>query len=322
MKLARPLRSGFSMGAITAALVACAGAHPPVHPVLSAAVPSNSTPPTARSTGLPVAQIEDTIGAHGEVTNGVLHIGIHRSDVQNVKGPMDVTFSGSFQIDGDLFFQPLPDGRVLMNSDVALLPSEVDPFISTLLNNGLVFEAFHQHIIDVSPPIWFVHFRGIGDPTTVARGTRAALDVTATPLPQSAPSSTSTPLDAQRLARILHGHASVGEDGVVTVVVDRRQGVMLGGVAAHPETNVSTNIEFKPLGGDEAAAVPDFSMTSAEVDPVVKHMLNDLGWLQGCLYNQETDEHPQLFFAHMLKRGDAYQLAKEIRSGLDLTGAE
>jgi hypothetical protein len=48
-------------------------------------------------------------------------------------------------------------------------------------------------------------------------------------------------------------------------------------------------------------------------------MLNQLGWYQGCLYNQETNEAPQLYFDHMVKTGDAYQLAAEIRQGLDLT---
>jgi hypothetical protein len=51
-------------------------------------------------------------------------------------------------------------------------------------------------------------------------------------------------------------------------------------------------------------------------------MLLANGWYQGCLYNQETDEAPQLYFAHMLKTGDAYALAREIRSGLDRTASE
>jgi len=37
----------------------------------------------------------------------------------------------------------------------------------------------------------------------------------------------------------------------------------------------------------------------------------------GCLYNQETDEHPQLYFSHEFKTGDPYALAAEIRKGLD-----
>ena len=54
--------------------------------------------------------------------------------------------------------------------------------------------------------------------------------------------------------------------------------------------------------------------------PVVTVMRSQ-GWFQGCLYNQETNEYPQLYFAHMLKVGDAYTLAQEIRRGLDLTAA-
>lgn len=63
-------------------------------------------------------------------------------------------------------------------------------------------------------------------------------------------------------------------------------------------------------------------MTADEVGPVVKRMLLDLHGVQGCLYNQETDEQPQLYFDHMVKTGDAYQLAQEIRTGLDRTRSE
>ena len=41
-----------------------------------------------------------------------------------------------------------------------------------------------------------------------------------------------------------------------------------------------------------------------------------------CLDNQETAEHPQLYFSHQLKSGDAYQLAHEIRLGLNHTRSE
>ncbi len=104
--------------------------------------------------------------------------------------------------------------------------------------------------------------------------------------------------------------------------VYRRNRVIIDGVWVNPQANISTNIEFRSTGGSNADVVPDFSMTSHEVDRVVNLMLNGLNWFQGCLYNQETAEHPQLYFDHMLKSGDAYQLAREIRQGLDLTDAE
>ena len=147
--------------------------------------------------------------------------------------------------------------------------------------------------------------------------------VTSTPLPQTKPSNPTTPLNPDRLAKILHGDAEVGEQGVVTVTVDRTDRIVIDGIRVSPEANISTNVEFKPVNsaGTRAAAAPDFSMKSSEVMPVVS-LMRKLSYHVGCLYNQETNEHPQLYFSHMLKVGDPYALAREIRRGLDLTAAE
>jgi hypothetical protein len=267
---------------------------------------------------LPVDAIQKIIGAEGEVSHGVLTIGIARKDIGNVLGPMGVVFTPSFQIHGDLHFQPLCFGKALLNGDMALKEDEVNSFISALIRNGLVFQAFHQHT-PMKPQVWFVHFRGIGDPVMLAREIKAALNVTDTPFPQTRPKNPTTPLNPDRLATILHGDATVGEDGVVTVTVPRANPVFLACVLLRPEAGASTGIEFKPCGGDNASVVPDFAMISNEINPVVNLMLNSFGWFQGCLYNQETAEFPQLYFDHMVKKGNAYKLAMEIRKGLDLT---
>jgi hypothetical protein len=85
-----------------------------------------------------------------------------------------------------------------------------------------------------------------------------------------------------------------------------------------PATNIATNIGFEPLNkkGTEAAVMPDFGMTGEEINPVVKTR-RSMGWDIGCLYNQETEEHPQLYFSHQFKVGDPYKLAAEVRKGLD-----
>jgi hypothetical protein len=136
------------------------------------------------------------------------------------------------------------------------------------------------------------------------------------------PSHPTSPLDAKRLGSILHGDAQIGDNGTITVTVTRRGRIVIGGVHASPEANISTVVEFKPIGHAGGAAVgPDFSMTGDEVDNVVAIMRRH-GWFTGCLYNQETSETPQLYFSHMLKTGDAYALAAEVRLGLDKTNAD
>lgn len=89
----------------------------------------------------------------------------------------------------------------------------------------------------------------------------------------------------------------------------------VGGVTVNPYLNIATPIGFEPLGGDRSVVVPDFGMFAHQVEPVMR-LMRSKGWLIGCLYNQETDEHPQLYFSHQWKVGNAYELAKEVRAGL------
>jgi hypothetical protein len=105
----------------------------------------------------------------------------------------------------------------------------------------------------------------------------------------------------------------------VSVSVLRKNRFRLGGVEARSETNLLTTVEFKPLGGDRAAVVRDFALLADEIQPV-KRVMRARGWFVGCLYNQETDEHPQLYFSHQLKTGDAYRLAHKVGTALTTPG--
>ncbi len=236
---------------------------------------------------------------------------------------MGVTFTPSFEIDGTLTFQPLGHRLAFFNGDLPLRGHETNRFIDAIIANGLTFQAFHMHYIEMDPQIWFIHWRGVGEPLRLAKAVHNTLKATGTPLPQKMPSNPKSPLDDKRLGKILHGSASIGDEGVVTVNVNRRDRIVIDGIRVSPEANISTGIEFKPLAskGPHAAVGPDFSLTSREAQPVVR-VMRDLGWFVSCLYNQETSEKPQLYFSHMLKTGDAYALAHEIRRGLDLTKSD
>jgi hypothetical protein len=272
---------------------------------------------------LPADQIQEIVQAEGTVTKSVLSIDVERKDIGDVSGPLGVTFTPAFEIDGTLTFQPLGHRSAFFNGDIALRPEETQDVIDAIIANSLIFQAFHQHYIETTPNVWFIHFRGEGDPLKLATAVHNVLKATSTPLPQTMPSNTTTPLDPDKLASILHGDAQVGDEGVVTVTIDRADTIVIDDIRVSPEANISTTVQFKPLAssGSSAAVGPDFSMKSSEVMPVVS-LMRSLGWFQGCLYNQETNEHPQLYFDHMLKVGDAYSLAQEVRRGLALTAVE
>jgi hypothetical protein len=289
----------------------------------AAGTAANAAPAVQEQHGhLPVEAMENILKAHGTVSHGVLSIDIGRNDIGDVAGPLGVTFTPAFEINGTLTFQPLGDDHAFFNGDLALKSDECSPVIDAIIANALTFQAFHQHYIETRPNVWFIHWRGEGAPVPLARAVKHVLDVTSTPFPQKPPTHPTTPLDPDRLAAILHGSAEVGEEGVVTVTVDRTDRIVIDGIHVSPEANIFTEVQFKPLtsSGSRAAVGPDFGMTSSEVMPVVS-LMRRLGWFQGCLYNQETSEYPQLYFDHMLKIGDAYALAGEVRRGLDRTAS-
>jgi hypothetical protein len=128
-------------------------------------------------------------------------------------------------------------------------------------------------------------------------------------------------LPSARLATILGGQAQIGENGIVTVDIDRANTEILGGHAVKPGLGVATSVEFQPTGHTRALVVPDFGMTAEEIGPVTRTM-RSLGWYDECLYNQETAEFPQLYFSHMAKQGNAVKLAREISAGLNRMNVE
>lgn len=177
-----------------------------------------------------------------------------------------------------------------------------------------------QHFFDLSPMVYFIHFRAVGDPVHLAQSAAAAVSATATPLPQPMPMHPSTPLDSAALGQALGGDAMVGSDGVVTVTIPRQNNFTLGGVPTQSDTGLASTVAFEPLAGGQTAVAPDFALTAAEVQPVMQTMRGQ-GFTIHCLYNQETAENPQLYFSHQLKTGDALQLAQQIRKGLDQTNS-
>jgi hypothetical protein len=193
--------------------------------------------------------------------------------------------------------------------------------VDAITANHLTVEALHQPFAGMHPQILSVYWRGVGDPLGLARSVNNVLRATGTRLPQTQPPGPQSPLDAERLAEILHGAAQIGRDGVVTVIVGRRDRIQVADLRNAVSITTSSRIAFKPESprGDVTDVAPNFSLKGTEVQRVVGDMRQS-GWHMSCLAHHETEESPQLYFAQMLKSGNAYALAKEIRHALDHIG--
>src|ERR1041385_6786179 len=79
----------------------------------------------------------------GDFKVGVLKVNIPRSDlkmtVQGVPTPTPFGFGGWIAL------TKAPDGKDVMMGDLVLLPEEVNPVMSALLDNGVDVTALHNH---------------------------------------------------------------------------------------------------------------------------------------------------------------------------------
>ena len=76
-------------------------------------------------------------------------------------------------------FQPTGNGNAAITGDFVLAGDEVNPVIQALRANDIEVTALHNHMLDESPRLFFMHFWANDDAIKLAKGLRAALDKTA-----------------------------------------------------------------------------------------------------------------------------------------------
>ncbi len=59
-----------------------------------------------------------------------------------------------------------------------LIGREVNPIVKTLREHGIQVTALHNHALGDNPRLFYMHFWANNDAVKLARGLKAALDVT------------------------------------------------------------------------------------------------------------------------------------------------
>ncbi len=133
-------------------------------------VPKADIDPT-KST-LTTAKIDAALGHTGDLGSGVYKVTIGRTTRMHghVAGKtMGVNTWAAFAG---------ADDRAVVDGDFAMLESELQPVLKALRRAGINVVAIHQHMAGEEPRILFLHYWGVGPVESLARGLRAALDVT------------------------------------------------------------------------------------------------------------------------------------------------
>jgi Domain of Unknown Function (DUF1259) len=74
--------------------------------------------------------------------------------------------------------EPTADGKAAITGDFVLIDKEVNPVAWTLRQHGIDVTALHNHGLQDSPRLFYMHFWGTDDAAKLAQGLRAALDQT------------------------------------------------------------------------------------------------------------------------------------------------
>jgi biotin operon repressor len=272
----------------------------------------------ARQNG-PWKAVDDAMGRQGQdQPDGAHRFNMPRSDLKVTANGVEI--KPGFALGSWAAFQMMGNHSDVMG-DLVLSDNEVGPVMQKLVDSGIEITALHNHLLNESPQIMYMHIHGQGDAVKLASSLRAALALTKTPTAAPAPSSPPPDLgfDSKQLDTIL-GQTGRNNNGIYQYSIGRAEKIVDGGMTVPNSMGVATGINFQPTGGGKAAITGDFVMIGREVNPVIK-ALRQSGIEVTALHSHMLDEQPRLFFMHFWANDDALKLARGLRAALDQTNS-
>jgi len=262
------------------------------------------------------SDVEKVFGKKGNVQDGVFKITFPRSDLKVKVG--DFSVSPGLALTSWIGFDKMGNNTMMMG-DLVMLDKEVSPVISKLLSENLEITALHNHIVNESPAIKFLHFSGSGDAVKLAEKIKAVLETTGTPL--TAPQAQSQPVnpDWSKVEAIL-GTSGKHNNNLLQYSFPRNEKLTENGMEIPAYMGMATGINFQ-MDGNKSAITGDFVLLAEEVNPVVK-ALTENGIAVTAIHNHMLFDNPRLFMMHFWAVDAPEKLAKGLKAALDKTNSK
>jgi hypothetical protein len=197
--------------------------------------------------------------------------------------------------------------------DLVLLGPEVDPVARELRAGGFEILAIHNHLIDETPRVMYLHFHGAGQAADLARTLKAALAKTRTPLAAPAGQAPARPTAAQE--KVFQGIQDVlGRKGTMAGVVESIQDA---GMEVPPSMGMANAVNFETVDENRVATTGDFVLIADEVNPVIRE-LHAHGIQVTALHSHMLRETPRLFFMHFWGVDTPEKIAGGIKAALSV----
>jgi hypothetical protein len=270
-------------------------------------------PLTAWSQGVSTSVIDEALGRSGQKTGDVYRVGLPRADLQvTVHG---LAIKPGLALGSWAAFTGTDDHAMVMG-DLVLLEGEVNPVIDKLRDSGFEITAIHNHLIDETPHVLYVHYMSHGAASQLATALKAALSASKTPLGKPAPSTEeSAPPAWVNAVQDSVGRKGNFNGGVLSYGVARNDQVTMEGMAVAPAAGVAEAINFQAADAGQVATTGDFVLTASEVNPVLSE-LRAHGIAVTALHSHMLAEQPRLFFMHFWAVGDPQSVGAGIKAAL------
>jgi Domain of Unknown Function (DUF1259) len=278
------------------------------------AAPVFAAPPKAP---FDTAKIEELTGAKGAFNEkeGVFKVSVPRSDLSVTAGgvkltpPMGLTSWAAFKKVGK---------HAVVMGDTVMLEDQVNPVMSTALDNGLEVTALHNHFFWDNPKVMFMHIGGMGDEATLAAAVGkvfAKIQETSGgkgEVPRADIDPAKSTLDPKKIDAVI-GASGELKSGVYKVTIGRE--TKMHGETMGNTMGVNTWAAF--AGSDDQAVVDgDFAMLESELQGVLKALRGARIDIVA-IHQHMAGEQPRVLFLHFWGIGRTEDLAKGIRAALD-----
>lgn len=270
-------------------------------------------PLTVRSQGVSTSVIDEALGRPGQKTGDVYKVGFPRTDLRVMVHGLAI--KPGLALGSWAAFLGTDDHAVVMG-DLVLLEDEVNPVIDKLRGSGFEITAIHNHLIDETPHVLYMHYMGHGAAGQLAASLMEALRVSKTPLGKPAPSAEepAPPAWVNALEDSV-GRKGNFKGGVLSYAVARSDQISTDGMTVAPAAGVAEAINFQAAEAGQVATTGDFVLTSSEVNPVLSE-LRARGIGVTALHSHMLTEQPRLFFMHFWAVGDPQSVGAGIKAAL------
>jgi len=267
----------------------------------------------AHAQGVTTGAIDQALGRSGQKTGEVYKVSFPRTDLHvSVRG---LAIKPGLALGSWAAFLGADDNAMVMG-DLVLLEGELNPVLAKLRSSGFEISAVHNHLLEETPHVMYVHYLGHGPAVQLATSLSSALSVSKPPLEKpAAATEEATPPAWVKAVEDAAGRKGTFKGGVLSYGVARSDTITMGGMTIAPAAGVAEAINFQAAESGNVATTGDFVLTAEEVNPVISE-------LQGhqisvtALHSHMLTEQPRLFFMHFWSVGSPESVGGGIKAAL------